>query len=90
MTEELRKRLDEAAKKHCNNVTIAMNDFLAGAEFGYKEAIALAKEWIDENIKSTSDYEIEHHMHNIIHEFFKPCLLNRFEDDMLKLLEDKK
>ena len=54
MKKDLRKRLEEAAdiyaKRIWNNlleVHISKTDFLAGAELGYKEAIAQAKEYLE-------------------------------------------
>ena len=54
MDKELRKRLEEAAKKSVSSNkmlsheegTGALIGFIWGAEHGYKEAIAQAKEWM--------------------------------------------
>lgn len=62
MDEQLRKRLEEAAdiyaKRIWNNlleVHISKTDFLAGAELGYKEAIEVAKEWMNDNARNYVD-----------------------------------
>lgn len=84
--EEMRKRLEEAAdiyaKRIWNNlleVHISKTDFLAGAEYGYKEAISQAKEWLGNVCEKVG---------------FTPKTITQcveqFETDMLKLLEDKK
>ena len=55
MDEQLRKRLEEAADKYADgrrNCISAGNGFLAGAEYGYKEAIAVAKEWMNDNARN--------------------------------------
>lgn len=52
MDKQSRKRLEEAADKYADgrrNCISAGNGFLAGAEYGYKEAIARAKEWLKDN-----------------------------------------
>lgn len=64
MTEETRKRIEEAAIEYADNhgfripydgsnnfyddidVKVSKEGFLAGAEYGYKEAIKVAKEWL--------------------------------------------
>lgn len=55
MNTELRKRLEEAAKEYAINddslidscdTTSVSDGFLAGAELGYKEAVKVAKEWL--------------------------------------------
>lgn len=53
MTDELRKRIEEAADEYAygrHNCISAGNGFIAGAEFGYKEAIAQAKEFAEKYI----------------------------------------
>lgn len=98
MTEEMKKRLEEAAENHCskydfeptqrNNTdsgweyghtyTQLVKCFITGAEYGYKEAISLAKEWIFGYIRTNSNdlsaYDAE----------------RDFESDMSKLWEEKK
>ena len=58
MSADLRKRLEELAEKYImayadrlDNEYRVKDTFLAGAEYAYKEAIAMAKEWI----KNVSD-----------------------------------
>lgn len=47
MKEELRKRLEEAAKKYQEEYeTTERVAFTHGAVWGYKEAVAMAKEWL--------------------------------------------
>lgn len=60
----------------------AEDGFLAGAEWGYKEAIAMAKEWLKNNV---SDYAASYIVGCSKGEF-----ISDFEADMNKLLEEKK
>lgn len=80
MDEQLRKRLEKAADKYAygrRNCISAGNGFIAGAEYGYKEAIKQAKEWLKEN---AHDYSFSN----------EGCdaLLIDFERNMNKLWEE--
>lgn len=90
MNKDLRKRLEEAAKKYADEYVVgdvaiivdlihevAKESFLAGAEYGYKEAIEAAKEWMKE------------HYHLFEH-FDKDEVISDFEADMNKLWEEQK
>lgn len=97
MNEDLHKRLEKAAdiyaKRIWDNlmeVHISKKDFLAGAELGYKEAIEMAKEWIARNFYLSSSPR------NGLYDYWD-CdfndsaeLIDNFEVDMIKLLEEKK
>ena len=90
MEKDLCKRLEEAAEKHCNNVTIAMDDFKAGAEFGYKEAIEVAKEWLLENTISHYNPDTDSRWVDTNECEDSKEFTYRFEADMNKLWEDEK
>lgn len=98
MEKDLLKRLEEAANKYAKRVvpecissyedffnnTIA--DFRNGAELGYKEAIALAEEWLETNIAN----QVEMMCAEGPLMMSKRTFLADFESEMLKLWEDKK
>lgn len=93
MTEEMRKRLEEAAEKEskcidckdkrglglCKLYCASYRKFYAGAEYGYKEAIKQAKEWLNKNL---AEYVYGYDSLSVI--------LADFETDMNKLWEEKK
>lgn len=78
MKEELRKRLEEAAKKYQEEYeTTERVAFTHGAVWGYKEAITQAKEWLE-------DYLVHYDEVN-------GCeFVSDFETDMNKFLEESK
>lgn len=94
MTEEIKKRLEEAARNYAETVVViqsdlreeyikeSMLDFKTGASFGYKEAIAMVKEYLEKRLcDAKSVYEMSHHedyvggfmdaINEIINELFK-------------------
>lgn len=101
MDTETRKRLEEAAEKYALEhkaewlhqnfyVSDSEEGFIAGAEYGYKEATAQAKEWLREHVPSiiteTEDYVKSFELHMIPMSKF----LADFEADMNKLWEGEK
>ena len=86
--EEIRKRLEEAADKYAWSVWTnpmfleewneCKRDYIAGAEYGYKEAIKQAKEWLKQNLGSW-DFT-----------YFDDDDIADFEEAMNKLWEEKK
>lgn len=64
--------------------------FLVGAEYGYKEAIAQAKEWLKKNLTITTVDQQRKLIFNVMTEDNKIKLLADFEADMNKLWEEKK
>lgn len=101
MNAELRKRLEEATEKYVLSLSLpsiertyvaTKDDFLAGAEVGYKEAIEQAKEWMEENTETRMpDNEDKDFVwvQGVRYED-KGELIARFETDMNKLWEEKK
>lgn len=91
MEKDLRNRLEEAARKsfeerYPDGIDLykdaQIDGFIAGAEHGYKEAIALVKEWWWENIDALFGHKItKDEFDNLIADF---------ESDMNKLWEDEK
>lgn len=64
MNEELRKRIEEVAIEYAINddsiidscdTSSVSNGFIVGAEYGYKEAIKVAKEWLVKQDKDWSE-----------------------------------
>ena len=91
MEKDLHKRLEKAAENFSDefpNAAALKIGFLGGAEYGYKEAIEVAKEWLkssffqclgeDDNIHWDSSYD------DITE------ALEFFEADVNKLWEEKK
>lgn len=101
MNIDLQNRLEKAAKQYATKVVPeciscydeyfndTVSDFRNGAEYGYKEAIAAAKEWMkntDNFYQSGSeDYPDVTVIANTIEE-----MIDSFETDMNKLLEEIK
>lgn len=88
MNTELRKRLIEAAEKYIKTITPddipyyhkdVKQGFIAGAEYGYKEAITQAKEWIGDIC-----YKV-----GFSNATISKCV-ESFETEMNKLWEEKK
>ena len=92
MNTELRKRLEEAAKEYepdafdADYILPAREGFIvsskraafrAGAEYGYKEAVEVAKDWLKEN-------------YHLFDHFDKDEVISDFEADMNKLWEEEK
>ena len=89
MTDELRKRIEEAADEYAygrHSCITAGNGFIAGAEFGYKEAIAQAKEWLETNIAN----QVEMMCAEGPLMMSKKAFLADFETDITKLWEEQK
>lgn len=102
MEKDLHKRLEEAADRHCKcdaclsehkatggcwkEICPPHSAYIAGAEYGYKEAIAQAKEWLETNIAN----QVEMMMAEGPLMMSKRTFLADFEAEMLKLWEDKK
>lgn len=79
MDKELRKRLEVAAKEYQEEYeTTERVAFTHGAVWGYKEAIARAKEWLLQHLPIPDWY-------SSTEEF-----VSDFETDMNKLWEDEK
>lgn len=96
MNKDLRKRLEKAAKKSYRDrypeglelyKDAQIDGFIAGAEFGYKEAIKVAKEWLNEHSHISEEAVGNVHCSTIM---TMNGILADFENDMNKLLEDKK
>lgn len=100
MKEDLRKKLEEAAEKYAikHRADYLPEDcyasehkegFLAGAKYGYKEAIKVAKEWMRDSDNfyqsGSEEYPDVTVMADTIGE-----MIDTFETDMNKLLEEKK
>lgn len=90
MTTDLHKRLEEAAEQETLNI-LRINDnyaashrivFIRGTEYGYKEAIKMAEEWL---LNNASNYES-----SITGAVFHQQLAEAFEIDMNKLWEETK
>ena len=96
MDEQLRKRLEEAAGKIAPvgfdqwGVSVARNIFKFGAELGYKEAIAQAKEWLLENTISHYNPDTDARWVDTNECEDSKEFVYRFEADMNKLWEDEK
>lgn len=96
MNTELRKRLEEAAatcarlRVYADPVYTNMKrSYIAGAEFGYGEAIEQAKEWIQKNVPIIHTEEGDYVRVNMGH---KNVPMNKylsdFEADMNKIWEE--
>lgn len=90
MEKELHKRFEETAEEYfesmCYDLTVhteVINDFTEGAELGYKEAIKMACEWLKENLGYYNRNEVH------IGKSYEQCVIDDFENDMNKLLEEK-
>ena len=102
MNKDLRKRLEINAQFYANRVVPdgrsfreelkkeAMDDFKAGAEFGYKEAIEVAKEWLLENTISHYNPDTDARWVDTNECEDSKEFTYRFEADMNKLWEEKK
>lgn len=95
MDEQLRKRLEEAAEEYGKGykTSLALEaGFMKGAEFGYKEAIKVAKGWLEENTETRmpDDEDKDFVWVQGVRYEDKDELIARFEADMSKLLEEKK
>lgn len=105
MDEQLRKRLEEAAREYAKRVvpecissyedffnnTVA--DFRNGAELGYKEAIAQAKEWLIDHFSAAvecNENGVPLEKSYIEGRKLAIEMLTDFETYMNKLLEEKK
>lgn len=85
MDTDLHKRIKEAANayihKHLCDIN-CLEAYIAGAEYGYKEAIAKTKEWLKTAISNyTSEYIVG---------CSKGEFISAFENDMNKLWEEEK
>lgn len=60
-------------------------EYIAGAEFGYKEAVNVAKEWLE--VKIGNYLGLIHEAELTASTFRTAQLITDFEADMLKLLE---
>lgn len=102
MEKDLRKRLEEAAKKmlNCNRCLSWVygeckdkskcslyKNTLAGAEFGYKEAIKVAKEWLEKHANGYVDVGSWNGWGDAPF-LDKDAIAADFETDMNKLLEE--
>lgn len=96
MTPDLHKRLKEAAYKYAKRVVpecissyvdffnSTRADFRNGAKYGYKEAIAQAKEWLETNIAN----QVEMMCAEGPLMMSKTTFLADFENNMNKLWEE--
>lgn len=99
MIEEMRKRLEEAADNFIGHpyeieegfeITGKRKAFKHGAEQGYKEAIAQAKEWLLENTISHYNPDTDARWVDTNECEDSKEFVYRFEADMNKLWEDEK
>lgn len=94
MNIDLHNRIEKAAKQYATKVVPecisfydeyfndTVSDFRNGAEYGYKEAIKVAKDWL---LNNASNYES-----SITCAAFHQQLAEAFETDMNKLFEETK
>lgn len=101
MNTDLQKRIEEAAEKYALSLQLpsiertyyaTRDNFKAGAEHGYKVAIALAKEWLKGHIGDFQPEMDDLYLVSDSDEIYYDGdeLLTDFETNMNKLWEEKK